>query len=58
MPSGECASCVFGAYKAVYHLSQDPSGSAPQFTDASGSANFGFQKGAYWFYLRDLSIER
>ncbi len=39
VPDGQCASCVFGIYKGVYHLSESPGGGAPQFTDASGNGN-------------------
>jgi hypothetical protein len=35
------ASAVFGAYALAYHLVDDPNGSAPQYTDASGNANSG-----------------
>jgi len=41
VPDGQCASCVFGNYKAVYHLSESPGNGAPQFTDATGNANSG-----------------
>jgi hypothetical protein len=42
---GQCASCVFGDYKAVYHLGESPGGGAPQFTDASGNGNHGTAQG-------------
>ncbi len=45
VPDGQCASCVFSSYKAVYHLSESPGGSAPQFTDLSGNANHGTAQG-------------
>gem|GEM_PF-2090209 len=38
-------SSVFSSYKLVYHLTESPGASAPQFTDASGNANNGTAQG-------------